>query len=509
MPAKRMDLRMIKEALRLKLEAKLSHEQTARALRISKGAVAKYVGLVAAAGLLHWDAVRDLEEPQLQSRLLVPTSRRSGIALPDFARMHRELSRKGVTLMLLWQEYTAAHAGERTWGRTQFFEHYRAYSQTLKRSMRQVHCAGEKLFVDYAGPTIGLRDGERASVFVAALGASSYTFACATPSQKLGDWIGAMVRALEFIEGVPQLIVPDNARALIADPDRYEPRASDTVLDFARHYGTSVLPARPLKPQDRAKVESAVQVVERWILARLRNRQFGCVHELDEAIAELLPALNDRPFQRLPGSRASAFAELDRPALTPLPGPRYEIARYKSVKVHIDYHVQVDGHFYSVPHALVGAALQVRVTATGVECLYGGRRVAAHLRSSRVGGFTTVAEHLPAAHRAHREWTPSRLIEWGQRIGVSTAEVIARILSEHKHPEHGYRRCLGLLSLSRRHGAQRLEAACGVALRAGAFRYRVVKEILDNNRDRLDLAGEAAQWSSTAHENVRGPGYYQ
>lgn len=509
MPAKRMDLRMIKEALRLKLEAGLSHEQTARALRISKGVVAKYIGLAAAAGLSHWDAVRDLDERALQARLLGRGPAHADVVMPDFARIHRELSRKGVTLMLLWQEYVASHAGERTWGRTQFFEHYRAYAQSLKRSMRQVHRAGEKLFIDYAGPTIGLRDGGRASVFVAALGASSYTFACATPSQRLADWIGAMVRALEFIEGVPQLIVPDNARALIAEPDRYEPRASDTVLDFARHYGTSVLPARPHRPQDKGKVESAVQVVERWILARLRHRQFDSVHELDDAIAELLPALNERPFQRLPGSRASAFAELDRPALAPLPSTRYELARFKTAKVHIDYHVQVDGHFYSVPHALVGTTLQVRVTAAGIECLHGGRRVAAHARSSRVGGFSTVAEHLPAAHRAHREWTPSRLIDWGQRIGVSTAEVVTRILSEYKHPEHGYRRCLGLLSLARRHGAERLEAACAVALRVGAFRYRIVKEILENNRDRVALAGDAAQWSSPAHENVRGPGYYQ
>lgn len=500
---------MIKEVLRLKLEAGLSHEQTARALRISKGVVAKYVGLAAAAGLSNWEAVRELDERALQARLLGRGPAHADVVMPDFARIHRELSRKGVTLTLLWQEYAAAHAARRTWGRTQFFEHYRAYAQSLKRSMRQVHRAGEKLFIDYAGPTIGLRDGGRASVFVATLGASSYTFACATPGQKLADWIGAMVRALEFIEGVPQLIVPDNARALITEPDRYEPRASETVLDFARHYGTSVLPARPLKPQDKAKVESAVQVVERWILARLRHRLFDSVHEVDDAIAELLPALNERAFQRLPGSRASAFAELDRPALAPLPGARYELARYKSAKVHIDYHVQVDGHFYSVPHALVGVTLQVRVTAAGIECLHRGRRVAAHARSHRAGGFTTVAEHLPAAHRAHREWTPSRLIDWGQRIGVSTAEVVSRILCEHKHPEHGYRRCLGLLSLARRHGQDRLEAACAVALRVGAFRYRIVKEILDNNRDRVALGGEAAQWSSPAHENVRGPGYYQ
>ena len=508
MPAKRMNLRMIKEVLRLKFDAGLSHQQTAQALRISKGVVAKYVGLAGAAGLTQWSAIRDLDEHTLASRLLDRAPMRSDVAMPDFGTVHRELARKGVTLMLLWQEYVAAHPGERTWGRTQFFVHYRRFAKSLKRSMRQVHRAGEKLFVDYAGPTIGLRDGGKANVFVAAMGASSYTFACATPSQKLQDWIGALVRTLEFLQGVPQLIVPDNARALIADPDRYEPRASDTVLDFARHYGTSVLPARPLKPQDKSKVESAVQVVERWILARLRHRQFDSVHEVDDAIAQLLPALNERPFQRLPGSRASAFAELDRPALAMLAPSRYELAHFRSAKVHIDYHVQLEGHFYSVPHALVGRTIQVRITAAGIECLHGGHRVAAHTRSSRAGGFTTIAEHLPAAHRAHREWTPSRLIDWGRRIGVSTAEVVERILGENKHPEHGYRRCLGLLSLARKHGAERLEAACGVALHVGAFRYRTVKEILANNRDRIEL-GSATQWSSPAHENVRGPGYYQ
>ena len=321
MPAQRMNLRMIKEVLRLKFDAGLSHQQTAQALRISKGVVAKYVGLAARTSLKpQWSVIRDLDEQALALRLLDRGPVRSDVVMPDFGMIHRELARKGVTLMLLWQEYVAAHPGERTWGRTQFFEHYRTFAKSLKRSMRQVHRAGEKLFVDYAGPTIGLRDGGKANVFVAAMGASSYTFACATPSQKLQDWIGALVRTLEFLQGVPQLIVPDNARALIADPDRYEPRASDTVLDFARHYGASVLPARPLKPQDKSKVESAVQVVERWILARLRHREFDSVHEVDDAIAELLPALNERPFQKLPGCRASTFAELDAPALQPLRG---------------------------------------------------------------------------------------------------------------------------------------------------------------------------------------------
>jgi transposase len=340
------------------------------------------------------------------------------------------------------------------------------------------------------------------------MGASSYTFACATPTQKLEDWIHGMVRALHFIDGVPQLIVPDNPRALIADPDRYEPRANETVLDFARHYGTSVLPARPGKPRDKPKVESAVQVVERWILARLRHTRFETVFEVDDAIADLLPALNNRAFQKLPGSRASTFLAIDQPALGALPGSRYEFARYKPVKVHIDYHVEVEGHFYSVPHALVGQQLDVRITALGIECLHRGQRVAVHVRSSKQGGFTTVTEHLPAAHRAHLEWTPSRLISWGQRIGVATAEVVTRIMAENKHPEHGYRRCLGLLGLARKYGDSRVEAACHVALQIGAFRYSTVRDILKNNRDRTSTTA-AADWTSPTHENVRGPGYYQ
>jgi transposase len=508
MPAKRMDLRMIKDVFRLKLETQFSNERTARALGISKGAVAKYLALANIAGLNDWATIRDLDEVALKARLFPAAPESSDVVLPDFGRVHQELGRKGVTLALLWEEYVGRHPGQRTWQLTQFYTRYREFARTLRRSMRQVHLAGEKLFVDYAGPTVPLIDGRRASVFVAAMGASSYTFACATPTQKLEDWIHGMVRALHFIEGVPQLIVPDNPRALIADPDRYEPRANETVMDFARHYGTSVLPARPGKPRDKPKVESAVQVVERWILARLRHTRFETVFEVDDAIAELLPALNNRAFQKLPGSRASTFLAIDRPALGSLPNSRYELARFKPVKVHIDYHVEVDGHFYSVPHALVGQALDVRITILGIECLHRGHRVAVHARSHVRGGYTTVIEHLPAAHRAHLEWTPTRLISWSQRIGVATAEVVSRIMAENKHPEHGYRRCLGLLSLARKYGDGRLEAACNVAVQIGAFRYRTVRDILANNRDRTSTHS-SPDWTSPTHENVRGPGYYQ
>lgn len=507
MPKQQLSLRMIKDLLRLKWHGKLSHEQIAAALKISKGAVSKYVSLAAAAGL-DWDTVQDWSEQKLATALQPRSANTPPVVVPDWGCIHRELDRKGVTLMLLWQEYVAANAQGRTWRYTQFCEHYKAFAATLKRSMRQHRRAGEKMFVDYAGSTVPLSDGARAQVFVSALAASSYVFACATPAQRLEDWIAGLVRALHFYGGVPQLVVPDDATAVIASADRYEPRANDTVQDFARYYGTSVLPARPRSPKDKATAESSVQVIGRWVLARLRHHRFDTVAQVDAAIAALLPSVNDRPFQKLPGSRASVFAELDAPALMPLPPQPYELARFKTVKVHIDYHIEVDGHRYSVPHALVGQTLEARLTQNGVELLLRGQRVAAHARSVRRGGFTTVDTHMPAAHRAHLEWTPARLIEWGQQIGVACGELVTRLLQTYKHPEHGYRSCLGLLSLSRSYGKERLEAACERALALGTVRYRHVRDLLANNRD-LAPQDTTAEWTSPAHANVRGPDYYQ
>ena len=507
MPKQQISLRMIKDLIRLKWHAQLPHAQIAATLKISKGVVAKYVALATAAGL-DWDTVQGWSEQQLSTALQPRSAASLPVVVPDWGRIHRELDRKGVTLMLLWQEYVEANPQARTWRYTQFCEHYKAFAATLKRSMRQHRRAGEKMFIDYAGSTVALTDGARAQVFVSAMAASSCVFACATPTQRLDDWIEGMVRALHFYGGVPALVVPDNATAVIASADRYEPRANDTVQDFARYYGTSVLPARPRAPKDKATAESSVQVVGRWVLARLRHHRFDTVAQVDAAIAGLLPSVNDRPFQKLPGSRASVFAELDAPALMPLPPQPYELARFKTVKVHIDYHIEVDGHRYSVPHALVGQVLEARLTRHGVELLLRGQRVAAHVRSDRSGGYTTVEAHMPAAHRAQLQWTPQRLIEWGQQIGMACGELITRLLQTYKHPEHGYRSCLGLLSLSRRYGKERLEAACERALALGTVRYRHVRDLLANNRDLV--AQEApAEWTSPAHANVRGPDYYQ
>jgi len=500
-------MRKIKDVLRLKLDAGLSHRQIAAALGISKGVVTKYIGLAAAAGV-DWAAVQGADEASLERRLLVAPERLRDYVQPDYGRLHQELRRKGMTLMLLWEEHRADYADCQTYAYPQFCENYRRFAKQLKRSMRQIHRAGEKLFIDYAGPTIALTDGSRAHIFVAALGASSYTYACATPRETMADWLESTSRTLSFIGGVPQLIVPDNPKAMIADANRYEPRANDTVLDFARHYGTSVLPARPRSPQDKAKAESAVQIVERWIMARLRHQQFANVHEVNLAIAPLLIRLNNKLFQKLPGSRASTFAEIDAPALLPLPLQRYEMAHFKTVKAHIDYHVEVERHRYSVPHSLVGQTLEARITTMTVEIMHRGQRVASHARNSRVGGFSTVSAHMPAAHRAHMEWTPQRLIHWGSSIGPACAEAVTRLMAENKHPEHGYRSCLGLLSLAKRYGKTRLEAGCTLALQLGACQYRHVNDILKNNRDQ-NAPATAGDWISPDHAHVRGPGYYQ
>jgi transposase len=507
MPQQRMDIRMIKDILRLKYQAGLSHERISCSLSISKGVVAKYLGLAGAAGLT-WTTVADLDDAALERRLLGRDAVDDRLVEPDFAHVHIELRRKGVTLMLLWAEYRAANEGRRTWAYTQFCEHYKRFAKSLKRSMRQQRRAGEKLFIDYAGSTLALADGSRAQVFVAAMGASSYTYACATADQSMRSWLGALARGLTFYGGCPQLIVPDNPRALVSEACRYEPKLNATVRDFARHYGVSFLPARPYSPRDKATAESSVQVVTRWILARLRHAVLADVHAADAAIAALLPSLNERRFQKIDGSRASLFAALDAPALSALPPQRWQWVSFKTVKAHIDYHVEVDFHRYSVPHSLVGLELEARITDALVEVLHRGQRVACHVRSSRRGGFTTLDEHMPAAHRAHKQWTPERLIHWGREIGPSTGAFVTQLLQRFRHPEHGYRSCLGLLGLAKRYGPARLEAACAIAFELGAIYYRHVRDILANGRDLVAPAPPEPQWVAPEHDNLRGAAYF-
>jgi transposase len=505
-------MRKIRDVLRYRYSAGLSLDAIARALNLSKGVVAKYVRLAGAAGL-NWPLPEALDDAGLEKLLFRQVAAREPTyAEPDYAGVHQELKKKGVTLTLLWEEYRQA-VGDRGYQYTAFCTRYRDWADLLKRSMRQIHRAGEKLFVDYAGPTVPIIEAatgeiQPASIFVAVLGASSYTFACATAGQTQADWLTGIGRALSFIGGSPSLIIPDNPRALVARPDRYEPELNQATAEFSNHYGAVILPARPKKPQDKAKAEIGVQVVERWILARLRHRRFFSVAELDAAVEQLLPALNTRPFKKLPGCRREAFERLDAPYLRPLPTTPFVLAEWKRASVNIDYHVEFDGHYYSVPQALVRQAVELRVTRSSVEVLAKGQRVASHVRSYRKGHFTTVTAHMPAAHRAHAEWSPGKLLTWAASIGPSAAELVKRLLNEKPHPEQGYRACLGLMRLTRKYGRARMEAACARALSVGAHRYRSVASILEKGLDRQPLAPQQAELALPDHANVRGPGYY-
>jgi transposase len=515
MATERLSMRKSREILRLKWVLGRSHREVARSLGVSVGAVAAVVGRAQAAGL-DWAAVEKLAEPALEERLYAaaPKSARPQRPLPDCAAIDLERRRPGVTLELLHLEYIERHPDGYRY--TQFCEIYRRWLKRRRLTMRQTHRAGEKLFVDYAGKKPHIVDpktGECIDVelFVATLGASNYTYAEATHSQQSKDWIQSHVRALEYFRGVPKAIVPDQLKSGVTKSCPYEPSIQRTYEELAHHYDTVILPARPAKPRDKAKVEAAVLVAERWIVARVRHQTFFSLDALNERIAELLEELNARVMRRYGKSRRQLFDELERSALKPLPAKRFVYGEWSKARVNIDYHVEFDHHFYSVHHSLVHEVVEVWATATTVELLHHGQRVASHRRSYQRGGHTTVAEHMPKAHQKHLEWTPSRIISWAATIGPETAELVRLILADRPHPEQGYRSCLGILRLGRRYGESRLEAACARARAAGARSYRHVDSILKNGLDRTPLLEPAAQPDNGAtrdHENLRGPDYY-
>jgi transposase len=503
-------VRKIKEILRLAAQG-LSNRVIGKSVGIGHTTVAEYRRRVAAAAL-SWELCREWTESELEARLFPqPVPANVMRAQPDWATVHRELRRKGVTLQLLWLEYKEVHPDGYQY--SQFCELYRRWSGTLTVVMRQVHRAGEKVFVDYAGQTVRVIDREtgevrEAQIFVGVLGASNFTYAEATWSQELSDWIGAHVRMYEYFGGVPTVTVPDNLKSGVKHASFYEPDINPTYLELATYYDTVVIPTRVKRPRDKAKAEAGVLLVERWILARLRKHTFFTLEELNRAIRRLLDLLNDRPFQKLEGSRRTLFETLDRPALRPLPPVRYEYAQWKKARVNIDYHVEILRHYYSVPYQLCRKEVDVRIATTTIEILFAGRRVAAHKRSQRRGAYTTDPAHMPSAHRKHLEWSPSRLIRWGQEIGPHTALLVERILESRRHPEQGYRSCLGLFRLGERYAPTRLEAACSRALTIGALSCRSVKSILEKGLDQIPLDEQTAFALPAEHVNVRGPDYY-
>jgi transposase len=483
----------------------------ARSLSVSLGAISGALGRAEAAGL-DWAAVEALTEPELEARLFARPSPRPERPAPDCAWVHTERQKKGVTLALLHVEYREQQPGG--YGYTQFCEHYRRWCRKHRVSMRQVHRAGEKMFVDYAGKRPSIVDpvtGERTAVelFVAVLGASSYTYAEASETQQSRAFIASHTRALEYFAGVAEVTVPDQLKSAVTRACRYEPGLQRTYEDWAEHYGTTVIPARPRKPRDKAKVEAAVQVAERWIVARLRHETFYSVTAMNVRIRELLAELNARPMRAYAQSRRERFELLDRPALRPLPRDRFLYTEWKTARVNIDYHIQFAGHYYSVPFPLVHEAVEVRATDLSVEVYQRGARVASHVRKHDPG-YSTDPAHMPKAHRKHLEWTPSRLVHWAASIGPQTKALVEAILLERRHPEQGYRSCLGILRLARQYGRARLEAACGRAVAARARSYRHVQSILRKGLDRQppERSEESSHEPAPAHENVRGAEYY-
>lgn len=510
MANRRLSMRKIVEVLRLHFECDRSLREIGQSLGCSPTTAGEVLRRAKLAGV-SWPLPAATSEVELEAQLYPPTphshQRRPE---PDWPAVHAALRKKGVTLDLLWQEYQAAHPdGYRYSG---FCEHYTTWRGKLAVTLRQTHAPGEKLFLDYAGPTVDIIDGgsgeiRRAAIFVAVLGASSYTYAEATWSQGLADWIGSHVRALAFFQGVPRLLVPDNLKSGVTTACFFEPELNPTYRDLASHYGSAILPARPRKPRDKAKVEAGVLLVERWILARLRNTRFFSLGELNRAIAELLARLNSRPFKKLPGSRQSVFDSLERPALLPLPAQPFEFAEWKVARVGIDYHVDVTGHYYSVPFRHAREKVDVRFTATTVEVFQRGSRIASHVRSLVKGRHTTQVAHMPAHHQAVAGWSPARFIDWAGKVGPQTTLVVERVLHNRKHPAQAFRTCLGILRLAKEFGNERLEAASTRALQVGGLTYRNLHSILKNGLDRQDLQ-PAQVHLPLCHANVRGADYY-
>jgi transposase len=504
-------MRHVRDVLRLKFECKLGNRPIAKSLGISRNTIRLILRRSEKAGVV-WPLPPELTDPALENLLFPVSPPETPKPLPDWKIVHQELQdhrRLNLTLMQLWLEYKAQQPEG-----YQYSAFCRYYSDWLARRdvvMRQSHKAGDKLFVDYADglflthPLTG--EMTLTQLFVAVWGASTFTFAEASLSQTLPDWIGAHVRAFTYFTIVPRLLVPDNLKSGVLKACLYEPTLNSSYQDMADHYGTAVLPARPRRPRDKAKVENGVLVAKRWILAVLRHRVFHSLAEMNAAIRELLEKLNDRPLRKIQRSRRQLFDELDRPAALTLPDRPYEFAEWKKAKVNIDYHVEIDFHYYSVPCRLIHESVDVKLTASTVEVLFKGERVAAHARSHLRGRHSTTPAHMPLAHQKHAEWSPSRLINWAGQAGPQTAALVQAIFDSRPHPEQGYRSVLGLMRLAKSVGNDRLEAAATRALAYRLTSYRAVCSILDGGHDKLPLRPPPVP-ALPRHRNIRGEGYY-
>lgn len=503
-------MRKTKEICRL-TETGMSGRAIGRVLGVSNSTVSDTISRLKAAGL-SWADVDAMSQAGLERRLYrEPGQVAADPREPDWAHVQQEIRRKHVTLQLLWYEYRDAHPNG--YGYSWFCERYRAWSRRIDTVMRQHHTFGEKVFVDWAGDTVPLIDADTGEVtsahlFVAVLGASNLTYVEAFRDEGTEAFLTGHVGAFSYFGGSPALLICDNLKTGVTRADRYEPDLNREYAELAAHYGCAVMPARVRKPRDKAKVENAVRHAYRMICAPMRNRTFFSLIDLNEAIAELLEVINTRPFKKLDGSRRSVFDEHEAPLLRPLPEHPYRYRSHRSAKVHIDYHVEVDSHRYSVPHHLVGSRVEVFSDARTVEIYHAGERVALHVRSRAKGRATTDAAHMPSTHREYAKWTPERIESWAAKTGPSCAALARKIMDSRPHPELGFRSCQGLISLGRKYGEARLEAACVRALGSGASSYRSVKSILERGLDSVPLPAPPPPPPVTDHDNVRGADYY-
>jgi transposase len=513
MVVKRLSMRKCKEILRLCREVKLSTREVACSQGVGKSTVWDVLQRAKGAGI-SWPLAEGMDEEKLE-KLLYPSVRLAEKRQePDWKEVHRELrGHKHVSLQLLWMEYRDVY-GHDGYGYSRYCELYSGWRKTIDVVMRQEHKAGEKTFIDFAGEGIDITDpktGEvkMAQLFIAVLGASNYTFAWVCRDQSLPSWTDAHERMCAYFGGSTEIWVPDNLKSAVTLADRYEPGINRTYEDLAAHYHAVVIPARKAKPRDKAKAEGAVLFAERRIVAALRHHTFFSIAEANAAVREKLEELNARPFQKLDGCRRSHYLEIDKPALQPLPDRPFEYHDWKLVTVNIDYHVEFDGHYYSVPYQLVHQKLDARATARIVEVFRKGRRVACHKRSYIKGGHTTLDEHMPEAHRQHAKWTPSRIIAWAGKNGPATEKLVRSLIESKRHPQQGYRPSLGIMRLGKKYGSGRLEAACRRALAMGAVSHQSVKSILKTGKDAMPLPEtKLARLTPSDHENVRGPDYY-
>ncbi len=500
-----------REALGLILSQKLGDREIGRICSIAHSTIGQYRKQIEKAKL-SLDQIDQLNDEELCQILKGKRGKKkeSHRPQPDYNWIHQELKKKGVTLQLLWEEYKSAHPNG--YESSQFNHLYRKWAKKVNPSMRQTHIAGEKVFVDFSGHTIPIKNPENgfehdAEIFVAVLGASNYTYAEATLSQSLPDWIGCHINAFGYFNGVPELIVPDNLKSAVQVPCRYEPTVNRSFLEMASHYGAAVLPARVRKPKDKSKAEVGVQVVSRWILAALRNREFFCITELNDEIIYLLEKLNNRPFKKLQGTRRSLFESLEYPQLKPLPAIPYIFANWKKTRVNLDYHVELDHHYYSVPYSVIHQHVYLRYTSKTVEVFHNNQRVASHLKSTASGGKSTLTHHMPKSHQQHLKWTPSKIVAWAKQVGESTHEVIQGIINSNRHAEQTYRSCLGIKRLSAHYPAERIEAACKRAIVINGRSYKSIQSILKNGLDQRPLP-PAQEEKAISHKNLRGNTYY-